>query len=626
MNLDVLIFSEALTAEERRKIPRSKFGIPESRKFPLIDKGHTMSAMSYFHSFKGDKETTDELARRIAKAAKKYKIKIHTDSTLFKYLDAMENEVKLSEASGMGGLNYYAEFPEKLTPRHIPGMDVSCTPNQLLDMKNNMTDEEKMKIDEFYTIIDGSKYPHIDRTNFIRFIEQYTHMMSATSESLREEFVSSWTRLVQLAESNNNTVALKMLGRVPNQHLNEGLGKVIYNSMYNFLGNAFEHLDLSESTVMEDLEDIYDENMMEPVYVLLTKGTTLGNKVVSAVTHTPYGHASISFDHTLEKLYSFGTNRLNSNPNKRFMTFIEEDLATFNKVNAGKVEYGLYAIFISKDKKEKMKKAVSEMVKSQTKFNFNYLGIFGYLLNTPVKVKDSFFCSEFIATVFKNVGIELFEKPSQLVAPHDFAYSKKFIRLDGGDTLTKYKPKTIEKKIKMLLNKLFKPIGETKLFKYNERITDLLLLERFNLTRNTLPFEIDEDGNITIHKIGAVDYPSIYAESHRLLQSYLDTGNYAGIKYELAKLWVCNKGIEKKLHAVVKDKNKAITSIERKKLIDTRAMIINDFKKYLKLVMVNQPDFNFEQYYKETEFNDDKFRISKYTLQGIVSFVKQILL
>lgn len=39
---------DQLTAEERRALPSTAFGIPETREFPLIDPDHIRSAERYF--------------------------------------------------------------------------------------------------------------------------------------------------------------------------------------------------------------------------------------------------------------------------------------------------------------------------------------------------------------------------------------------------------------------------------------------------------------------------------------------------------------------------------------------------------------------------------------------------
>ena len=57
-----------------------------------------------------------------------------------------------------------------------------------------------------------------------------------------------------------------------------------------------------------------------------------------------------------------------------------------------------------------------------------------------------------------------------------------------------------------------------------------------------------------------------------------------------------------------------------------RAKILNDFKKYLKVVLKEDKKFNFNKYYKNTPYNDDKTRIKSSTIDFGVATLKKIVL
>ncbi len=65
-----------LTAEERRELPDSAFGIPELREFPLTNAAHVRSAESYFRY--ADDAHKPELARRILAAAEKFGVEVRS--------------------------------------------------------------------------------------------------------------------------------------------------------------------------------------------------------------------------------------------------------------------------------------------------------------------------------------------------------------------------------------------------------------------------------------------------------------------------------------------------------------------------------------------------------------------
>lgn len=65
---DRTVHSDRLSAEERKELKDSDFGIPETREFPIPDAAHVRAAEAYFRYAPDDKK--QELARRILSKAK----------------------------------------------------------------------------------------------------------------------------------------------------------------------------------------------------------------------------------------------------------------------------------------------------------------------------------------------------------------------------------------------------------------------------------------------------------------------------------------------------------------------------------------------------------------------------
>lgn len=63
-----------LSAEDRKKLKDSDFGVPELRKFPLNDESHVRSALRYFKSC--PIKYRKELAVNIVKKAKEYNMEL----------------------------------------------------------------------------------------------------------------------------------------------------------------------------------------------------------------------------------------------------------------------------------------------------------------------------------------------------------------------------------------------------------------------------------------------------------------------------------------------------------------------------------------------------------------------
>jgi hypothetical protein len=96
-----------------------------------------------------------------------------------------------------------------------------------------------------------------------------------------------------------------------------------------------------------------------------------------------------------------------------------------------------------------------------------------------------------------------------------------------------------------------------------------------------------------------------YQESHDILTTIISDGKkksydakeLESVKYELAKLFYLNSVLTKKIYKMkVNDK-------DHKSLVDLRARVLNDFKKYLPLVTSIDKDFNFGKYYSDSEFD-----------------------
>ncbi|WP_317633826.1 hypothetical protein [Perspicuibacillus lycopersici] len=159
------------------------------------------------------------------------------------------------------------------------------------------------------------------------------------------------------------------------------------------------------------------ENKNKVIYILLTDTGTLLNRVIKWFTNAPYNHVSLVFDEKLSEMYSFGRKQPR---NPLIAGFVKED-----------IYYGTYRYFqntrclllkinVSEEEYKKIANTVQFFESNKELFTYNFIGLFGVLLNYPIKKKNSFFCSQFVAEVFKRSGMPLWDLPSALVTPHDF--------------------------------------------------------------------------------------------------------------------------------------------------------------------------------------------------------------
>lgn len=140
------------------------------------------------------------------------------------------------------------------------------------------------------------------------------------------------------------------------------------------------------------------------------------------------------------------------------------------------------------------------------------------------------------------------------------------------------------------------------------------------LNEKGIGFEFNRKGDLFINNfLKKKDYQSQYMEAHRLLVEYDKSKNIDGMKYELAKLYFLSNKIQEDLIVAKRDKTNT------KKLTDIRARVLNDFHKYIKVVLKSDKQFNFSNYYQRSEFSDDSIVIKSPTLKYTGKYAKDIL-
>ncbi|MGN8646753.1 hypothetical protein ACTNEO_12660 [Gracilibacillus sp. HCP3S3_G5_1] len=149
------------------------------------------------------------------------------------------------------------------------------------------------------------------------------------------------------------------------------------------------------------------------VYILLTDTGSLFTKLIKRYTKKPYNHASLSFDSELSEVYSFGRKKIGNPFNAGF---VKEDVkeGLFKQADSA-----IYSLTVTNVQMEKMSSYIKEIEAQKECYRYNFLGLFGFLLDKPIIRERAFFCSQFVATVLKKCNVIHFEKPVSLIAPND---------------------------------------------------------------------------------------------------------------------------------------------------------------------------------------------------------------
>lgn len=196
----------------------------------------------------------------------------------------------------------------------------------------------------------------------------------------------------------------------------------------------FESANLVEST--------------EPVFVMLTHTGTILSDLIKRFTKVPYSHASISFDSSMNQMYSMGRKYV-SNP--IVGVFVKEDIkrGLFKNVE-DTATYSLYVTFVTPEEKEAMIKKLEELssIHAERELKYSFLGLLYNKLNIPKERNDKFFCSEFVAVILES-GKNFFNKHTSLVRPYDYAKHKEFKFIKKG-LIKNYQQNEIEDRLNQI--------------------------------------------------------------------------------------------------------------------------------------------------------------------------------
>ena len=179
------------------------------------------------------------------------------------------------------------------------------------------------------------------------------------------------------------------------------------------------------------------------VYVLLSDTGTILTRLIKSYTKKPYNHASIAFDAELIEVYSFGR-KMAKNP---FIGgFVREDI---HSVIFRQADCAIYSLSITNDEYQQMHQYIQEIASKKDNYHYNFIGLFGVLFKKPIKRKNAFFCSQFVATVLKESKIiDLEEIDLSLVKPSDLAYIANFqLVFEGG--LKDYQSRNFNERIQI---------------------------------------------------------------------------------------------------------------------------------------------------------------------------------
>lgn len=187
------------------------------------------------------------------------------------------------------------------------------------------------------------------------------------------------------------------------------------HQFFNALENVRVNLDRRHSIKRGN-------EILLPVYIILYAHTSTGSKTIRAVTKEPYSHASISFDSSMQNIFTFG-NKMVQITDVRYKRSIGAGRESFMNKDAmwtypKETPYAIYVIFLPRDSIIKMKTRVHEIFDHPDEYRFSIAGLIKYYLGLASESTTKMFCSQFVASLLATGGVELDRLPS-LYSPYE---------------------------------------------------------------------------------------------------------------------------------------------------------------------------------------------------------------
>ncbi len=151
------------------------------------------------------------------------------------------------------------------------------------------------------------------------------------------------------------------------------------------------------------------ENKKRKVYILLTRFPDNGAKVIHAMTGSFYSHASIGLEEDMNIFYSFVVKG-----------FIVEEITRYIKPDREPFPCQLYELEVSENVYNAVKRIIQFYERRKKKLSYTKLGVVMSLLRIPLKQKNKYICSQFVAEVLKRAEAAKLKKSTALYLPGDF--------------------------------------------------------------------------------------------------------------------------------------------------------------------------------------------------------------
>lgn len=156
---------------------------------------------------------------------------------------------------------------------------------------------------------------------------------------------------------------------------------------------------------------------MKKIYILLMHTNTYPSRFVKFMTKYKYSHVALSLDEPCDTIYSFGRKKLNSILDGGF-SIENKDGKFFKKFNNTYCK--IFEISVNDEQYENIQESINNMEDNIDEYKYDFIGTAFRYFNIPVKFKNKYTCSYFVASILEDNNIYNFNKDVCFVKPRDF--------------------------------------------------------------------------------------------------------------------------------------------------------------------------------------------------------------
>ena len=378
----------------------------------------------------------------------------------------------------------------------------------------------------------------------------------------------------------------------------------------------FEFLDKNVHFYDKIDEAATDNKKLYPVYIMLVhSGTTVSN-VIKAVSHSEFSHASISFDSSMDQMYSFAR----KDPRNPFIGGFRFESIGKGFYDQKEIPYAVYMVPCTESQIKKMKKRLSFFEKSATKFKFDFTGLIKNYLGIVDNPEYRWFCSRFVADIL-NAGAPknkpYVEEPS-LQDPDDFKNDEYAHFVVSGSNLMKYDQKLVDKRTRQIIREIelekkvknestvldLIPMNpyESQVLSYQLANMDESAFDNFVNYLKSFKLKFDKNGNLIIRRREYDQLDQHFRASLKLIKAAEKAGDIGTVKDELCKIYYMINLIQTQY---LTRKPTPKTEKVYRSMENLRSVMLNAFHQHFKYVTERDPKFNFTSYYETTKYGKD---------------------